>query len=289
MTPMAKPPKNQSADQPRGVRLQKFLAEVGVASRRVAEELIEEGRVKVGGKTVRDLPVFIDPASDVVQIDGRRIMNAPERHLYVMLHKPRRCVSTVLDPEGRRTVADLVKHPSKARLYPVGRLDFDTSGLLLMTNDGELTNRLTHPRYGVHKTYRATVKGQLEPEAVEELERGIYLAERKSGETVGGKKTMPVKMSIASRDRDRTVLELTLQEGRNRQVRRMLARVGCPVKKLVRTRMGPLKLKGLAVGEWRELTRTELGALRKEAGLTGSSKGSKPNASKPGRTSGAPR
>jgi pseudouridine synthase len=288
MTPMAKPPKNQSADQPRGVRLQKFLAEVGVASRRVAEELIEEGRVKVGGKTVRDLPVFIDPASDVVQIDGRRIMNAPERHLYVMLHKPRRCVSTVLDPEGRRTVADLVKHPSKARLYPVGRLDFDTSGLLLMTNDGELTNRLTHPRYGVHKTYRATVKGQLEPEAVEELERGIYLAERKSGETVGGKKTMPVKMSIASRDRDRTVLELTLQEGRNRQVRRMLARVGCPVKKLVRTRMGPLKLKGLAVGEWRELTRTELGALRKEAGLTGSSKGSKPNASKPGRTSGAP-
>lgn len=275
---MARRPDNSNADEPAAVRLQKFLAEVGVASRRVAEELIEEGRVKVDGRVVRDLPVFIDPASDIVEIDGRRIMNAPERHLYVMLHKPRRCVSTVLDPEGRRTVADLVNHPSKARLYPVGRLDFDTSGLLLMTNDGELTNRLTHPRYGVHKTYRATVKGELEPEAVAELERGIYLAERKSGQTLGGKKTMPVRMSIAARDRDRTVLELTLQEGRNRQVRRMLARVGCPVKKLVRTRMGPLKLKGLAVGEWRELTRTELGALRKEAGLTGASRRGRPEA-----------
>jgi 23S rRNA pseudouridine2605 synthase len=275
---MARRPDNPNADEPAAVRLQKFLAEVGVASRRVAEELIEEGRVKVDGRVVRDLPVFIDPASDIVEIDGRRIMNAPERHLYVMLHKPRRCVSTVLDPEGRRTVADLVNHPSKARLYPVGRLDFDTSGLLLMTNDGELTNRLTHPRYGVHKTYRATVKGELEPEAVAELERGIYLAERKSGQTLGGKKTMPVRMSIAARDRDRTVLELTLQEGRNRQVRRMLARVGCPVKKLVRTRMGPLKLKGLAVGEWRELTRTELGALRKEAGLAGASRRGRPEA-----------
>jgi len=186
--------------------------------------------------------------------------------VYVLLHKPRQCVSTMLDPEGRRTVADLVKHPSGARLYPVGRLDYDTSGLLLMTNDGPLANRLTHPRYGVHKTYRATVKGRLEPEEVAELEKGVFLAERKSGQTVGAKRTMPVRMTIASRDRDRTVLELTLQEGRNRQVRRMLASVGRPVRKLVRIKMGPLKLKGLAVGEWRELTRTELGALRKAAG-----------------------
>jgi len=249
-----------------GLRLQKFLAQAGIASRRVAEELIGEGRVRVDGRVVRELPVFVDPGSSVVEVDGRRIAGTPERKVYVLLHKPRQCVSTMLDPEGRRTVADLVKHPSGARLYPVGRLDYDTSGLLLMTNDGPLANRLTHPRYGVHKTYRATVKGRLEPEEVAELEKGVFLAERKSGQTVGAKRTMPVRMTIASRDRDRTVLELTLQEGRNRQVRRMLASVGRPVRKLVRIKMGPLKLKGLAVGEWRELTRTELGALRKAAG-----------------------
>lgn len=255
-------------DKSRGVRLQKFMADAGVASRRTAEELIEEGRVKVGGRTIVDLPVWVDPAHDIVEIDGRRISNVPERPVYVMLHKPRRCVCTVLDPEGRRTVADLVKHPSRARLYPVGRLDFDTAGLVLMTNDGELANRLTHPRYGVHKTYRATVRGRLDEEGVKDLEEGVYLAERKAGRTDGAKRTLPVRMRIVSRDQDRTVLELTLREGRNRQVRRMLASVGCPVRRLVRVAMGPVKLKGLRVGEWRDLTKIELGSLKREAGLS---------------------
>ncbi len=254
-------------DKSRGVRLQKFMADAGIASRRTAEELIGEGRVKVDGRTITDLPVWVDPSVDVVEVDGRRISAVPEKAVYVMLHKPRRCVCTVLDPEGRRTVADLVNHPSRARLYPVGRLDFDTAGLVLMTNDGELANRLTHPRYGVHKTYRATVRGRLDEERVAELEEGVYLAERKSGRTEGAKRTLPVKMRIAARDRDRTVLELTLREGRNRQVRRMLASVGCPVKKLERVKMGPLKLKGLRVGEWRDLTKVELGSLRREAGV----------------------
>jgi len=250
----------------RGVRLQKFMAEAGVASRRTAEELIGEGRVRVDGRVITDLPVWVDPAVDVVEIDGRRISGVPEKPVYVMLHKPRRCVCTVLDPEGRRTVADLVQHPSRARLYPVGRLDFETSGLVLMTNDGELANKLTHPRYGVHKTYRATVRGRLDEEAVAELEQGVYLAERKAGRTDGAKRTMPVRMRLVSRDMDRTVLELTLQEGRNRQVRRMLAQVGCPVKKLVRVKMGSLRLKGLRVGDWRDLTKVELGSLKREAG-----------------------
>ena len=269
MTPMPHAPEHSDPlrDKNRGVRLQKFMADAGIASRRTAEELIEEGRVKVGGRTITELPVWVDPQHDIVEVDGRRISGVPEKPVYVMLHKPRRCVCTVLDPEGRRTVADLVNHPSRARLYPVGRLDFDTSGFVLMTNDGELANRLTHPRYGVHKTYRATVRGRLDEEAVQELEHGVYLAERKAGRTEGAKRTMPVQMRLVSRDQDRTVLELTLREGRNRQVRRMLASVGCPVKKLIRVKMGPLKLKGLSVGEWRELSKVELGSLKREAGL----------------------
>jgi len=243
------------------------MADAGIASRRTAEELIGEGRVKVGGRVITELPVWVDPAHDVVEVDGRRISGVPEKPVYVMLHKPRRCVCTLLDPEGRRTVADLVKHPSHARLYPVGRLDFDTAGLVLMTNDGDLANRLTHPRYGVHKSYRATVRGRLDEEHVKDLEQGVYLAERKAGRTDGAKRTLPVQMKIVSRDQDRTVLELVLREGRNRQVRRMLAAVGCPVKRLVRVRMGPLKLKGLRVGEWRELSKIELGSLKREAGI----------------------
>lgn len=268
---MSPPKKHEDPlrDKDRGIRIQKFLADAGIASRRTAEELIGEGRVRVGGRVILDLPIWVDPVHDVVEVDGRRISNVPERLIYVMLNKPRHCVCTVLDPEGRRTVADIVKHPAGARLYPVGRLDFETSGLVLMTNDGELANRLTHPRYGVHKSYRATVRGRLDEAAVKELEEGLYLAERKQGRTDGAKRTMPVKMTIVSRDHDRTILELILQEGRNRQVRRMLAAVGCPVRRLTRVAMGPLKLKGLRVGDWRELTLVELGSLKREAGLGG--------------------
>ena len=248
---------------PDAVRLQRVLADAGLASRRASEELIRLGRVRVNGDVVRELPCFVDPDTDRIEVDHKPVPK-PERHVYILLNKPARVLSTVLDEPGadRRTVIDLVDHPSRARLFPVGRLDYDTTGLVLLTNDGELANRLTHPRYAVHKTYRAVVKGRLEDEDAAKLEHGIYLAERKAGRTDGAARTARVSIKIARRDRDRTTLEIELREGRNRQVRRMLAKVGCPVKKLERVAMGPLRLKGLARGEWRELTRTELGALR---------------------------
>ncbi len=250
-----------------GIRLQRVLAEAGIASRRASEELVRLGRVEVNGRLVQELPCFVDPVHDRIEIDGQPIPK-PERHIYILLNKPARVLSTVMDEPGsdRRTVLDMVDHPSRARLFPVGRLDYDTTGLMLLTNDGELANRLTHPRYGVHKTYRAVVKGRLDDDDAKRIEKGIYLAEHKEGRTVGAARTGHVSITVAKRDRDRTTLEISLREGRNRQVRRMLAKVGCPVKKLERVAMGPLRLKGLARGEWRELTRVELGSLRTAGG-----------------------
>ncbi|GAB4384791.1 MAG: pseudouridine synthase [Phycisphaerales bacterium] len=254
------------------------MAEAGVASRRECERLIEAGAVEVNGQVVTQLPVFVDPAVDRIVVEGRPIRRQPERKLYLLLNKPARTLTTLADEPGadRRTVMDLVDHPQKARLFPVGRLDYDTTGLLLLTNDGELANRLTHPRFGVPKTYRAVVKGHVEDEAIAELERGIYLADRKAGKTTGASRTAHVEVRIISRQRDRTVLELTLREGRNRQVRRLLAAVGFPVRKLERIAMGPLSLKGVARGQWRELDRHEIRALKRAAAL--------PDEPKPSRT-----
>ncbi|MGP1273489.1 MAG: pseudouridine synthase [Phycisphaerales bacterium] len=251
-------------DKSRGPRLQRTLADAGVAARRVCEELIEQGAVEVNGTVVDFLPAFADPDRDRITVEGRPI-GRRSRRVYVMLNKPARTVTTTSDePElDRRTVLDLVDHPAADRLFPVGRLDFDTTGLLLLTNDGELANRLTHPRFGVTKTYRAVVKGSLTDEDARELERGIYLAERRAGQTVGAARTARVEVSVFKRDRERTVLELRLTEGRNRQVRRMLAAVGCPVKKLERVAMGPVRLSGLPRGAWRELSRGEIEALRR--------------------------
>ena len=248
------------------VRLQRYLADAGVASRRAGELLIEEGRVEVNGVMVRALPAFIDPAHDRVRVDGRAV-GAPERRVYVMLNKPGRTLTAVMDEPGaaRRTVLDLVAHPSGARLFPVGRLDFDTTGLVLLTNDGELANRLTHPRYGVVKTYHAVVRGLIDDEALEKLAQEIYVAERKETQASGAGRAARVGLRVLRRDRDRSVLEVTLKEGRNRQVRRMLAGAGCPVKRLEHVAMGPLVLKGLALGAWRELTRDELRVLRRAA------------------------
>ncbi|VAX40015.1 Ribosomal large subunit pseudouridine synthase B [hydrothermal vent metagenome] len=261
----ARPGKPGAGDDNREglVRLQRFLADAGVASRRHSELLIREGRVKVNGQRVHELPIFITPGEDRIQVDGT-VIEGPERLVYIMLNKPSKTLTTVEDEPGaaRRTVLDLVDHPSGVRLYPVGRLDYDTRGMLLLTNDGALANQLTHPRYGVEKTYHAVVKGYLAEEALEQLEKGIYLAERREGHTVGAVRASHVKLRIVRRDRERTILEITLKEGRNRQVRRMLAAVGCPVKKLERVAMGPVKLKGLAVGEWRELSRVEVQRLR---------------------------
>ncbi len=259
-------PRHDYTDASRGERLQRVLADAGVGSRRACEELIEAGEVEVNGHIVDSLPAWVDPHEDRIVVQGRPVPR-PERHLYVLLNKPARTLSTVSDEPGadRRTVTDLVDHPGASRLFPVGRLDYDTVGLILLTNDGELANRLTHPRYGVPKTYRVVVKGLLGQEAVEELERGIYLAERKAGQTVGAKKTAHVEISIISQNRENTTLEMTLREGRNRQVRRMLAAVGYPVRKLERIGMGPIRLKGVARGAWRELTRDEVWALKRAA------------------------
>lgn len=267
-------------DSQTAVRLHKFLAHAGVGSRRACEDLIAEGQVRVNGVVVDTLPAWVEPARDTVTVKGHAIAKA-ERHVYVMLYKPRNTVSTVSDPDGRRTVSELVEHPSGVRLYPVGRLDYDSMGLMLMTNDGELANAVTHPRYGVHKTYRVIVRGQLTDEHVERLQRGIYLAARESGKTVGAERVGAADITVVRKERERTIVDITLTEGRNRQIRRLLASVGCHVKKLTRTRMGPLSLKGLAIGEWRELTKPELDALRKAVKKSGTSRPkvqSKPNA-----------
>jgi len=242
------------------------LARAGVAARRECERMIEAGRVEVNGRIVRSLPVFVDPSSDSILVDGRPLRRS-RRLIYVMLNKPPRTLTTARDEPGaaRRTVSDLVRHPSGERLFPVGRLDYDTVGLVLLTNDGELAERLLHPRYGAEKRYHVVVRGRVEDETLEKLGRGVFLADRRDGRVKGAKRTEGVQIRVVSRDRDRSVLEMTLHEGRNREVRRLLARVGHPVRKLTRIGMGPLRLKGVARGEWRDLKRDEVAALRQFA------------------------
>jgi len=250
-------------DARRGERIQRVMADAGVAARRACERLVELGHVTVNGQTVTTLPLWVDPELDTIEVDGRAIQTKA-RHVYVMLNKPRRTLSTASDEPGalRRTVIEMVDHPAAPRLFPVGRLDYDTMGLILLTNDGDLANRLTHPTFGVPKTYHVVVRGSLDDAAIAEIERGIYLAERRQGQTVGASRTAGVELALLRRERDRTILQLTLREGRNRQVRRMLAAVGCPVKRLERVAMGPVRLSKLRRGEWRELTRDEIRALR---------------------------
>jgi pseudouridine synthase len=236
-----------------GLRLQKFLSQAGIASRRHAEEMIAGGRVRVNGK--RPEPgTRIDPASDVVEVDGRRIAatEAVDDRITVMVHKPPGYVSTRSDPEGRPTVLTLV--PDNRRyLYPVGRLDYDSEGLLLLTNDGELANRLIHPRHEVHRTYRALVDRTLDAPALAELTRGPAL---------GDGPTRPVRVDFCGQFDDGPWYEVVIAEGRKRQVRRMFAAVGAHVMRLIRTAMGPLVLGDLARGAHRPLTSEELDLLR---------------------------
>ena len=258
-----KPSGHSFTDAARGPRLQKVLAEAGIGSRRACEELIEAGEVTVNGHIVKTLPAWVDPAGDYIKVSGK-LIRRPREHIYIMLHKPRGVVCTNRDPEGRRRAIDLVQHPAGPRLYPVGRLDVDSSGLLLLTNDGELANRITHPRYGVHKVYEVTVAGSLDEAAVKKLESGIFLSDRYT--TRGkkpGRKTQRSRLKLLKRGRDRTLLVMELREGRNREIRRMMLHVGHKVKKLRRVQMGPLKMSGLRAGQWRELMPTELSALKK--------------------------
>lgn len=264
-TPRAKTrPRKQThefVDATRGIRLQKVLAEADVGSRRACEELIEQGEVTVNGQMVATLPAWVDPQHDHIKVQGKRIKPAAS-HVYVMLFKPRGVVCTNADPQSRRRAIDLVTHPSRTRLYPVGRLDIDSSGLLLLTNDGELANRLTHPRYHLAKLYEITVRGSIDEAALKRLERGLFLHNPKRQQ---GSRTARSRLRLIKRDRDRTRLLIELREGRNRQVRRMMLEVGYPIQRLRRIQVGPLKLKGLRPGEWRELNSIELASLKRAA------------------------
>ena len=230
-------------------RLQKVIAAAGVCSRRRAEALIEAGRVKVNGEVVRRLGVQVDPRRDVIEVDGRRLEFKPLR--YYALHKPAGVVSTARDHLGRRTVVDLV--PSEVRVYPVGRLDFDTEGLLLLTNDGALAYRLTHPSYEVEKVYEAVLRGAITPEAVRRLREGVMLEDGM---------TKPARVSVTAVRNGRSTVRIAIHEGRNRQVRRMAEAVGFPVQYLKRVAVGPIALGSLKRGQWRHLSDDEVRRLK---------------------------
>jgi pseudouridine synthase len=239
-------------------RLQKLLSIAGVASRRAAEELITQGRVEVNGEIVRTLGSKADPATDVVKVDGRRL-RFDIRPRYLLLNKPKNVVTTRRDPEGRRTVIDLLKGV-REYVYPVGRLDYDSEGLLLLTSDGDLAARLTHPRHAVERVYEAIVVGSPDEENLEKLRRGIFL---------DGSRTAPAQVkragTVGKGRQQLTRLTISLREGRNRQVRRMCASIGHPVRKLTRTRMGPIRLGDLRPGQVRDLTEREVRLLREAA------------------------
>jgi 23S rRNA pseudouridine2605 synthase len=241
-------------------RIQKVLASAGVASRRNIEEMVRQGRIAVNGKTMIDLPILVDPKRDKVTVDEEPVRLASKdtsERIYLIMNKPKGVYTTNV-AQGVQTRAIDLLPPKFPRVYPVGQLDAESKGLLILTNDGELTNLLTHPRYGVPKTYRAVVDGFIKPQDVQELEKGVWMADK----TGKGFKTGRSHIKIATRTRDKSVLEITIREGRNRQIRRMLARIGHKVRDITRTRMGPLTLHGLAVGEFRPLTFRELRELR---------------------------
>ena len=241
-------------------RIQKVLANAGVASRRNVEEMVRQGRIAVNGKTMIDLPILVDPQRDKVTVDEEPVKLATKQsseRIYLIMNKPKGVYTTNV-AQGVQTRAIDLLPPKFPRVYPVGQLDAESKGILILTNDGELTNHLTHPRYGVPKTYRAVVDGFISPADVQELEKGVWLADK----TGKGFKTGRSHIKIATRTRDKSILEITIREGRNRQIRRMLARLGHKVRDITRTRMGPLTLHGLAVGEFRPLTFRELRELR---------------------------
>ena len=246
----AEPLEGQRPSTGSGERLQKVLAAAGLASRRACEVMINEGRVEVNGEVVTEQGRRVDPDTDVIRVDGARIP-PPRRHAYLVLNKPRGVVSTMDDPEGRRTLADLVPE-RRGRLFHVGRLDTDTEGLLILTNDGEFAHRLAHPSYAVPKTYLAEVTGVVSPAVLKRLRQGV---------TLDDGPVRPDAVKVVSTGGDRTLIKITLHEGRNHIVRRTMEAVGHPVRRLSRTGIGPVRLGTLRSGEVRELTRDELGGL----------------------------
>lgn len=233
-------------------RLQKVLAAAGIDSRRKCEELILSGAVCVNRKVVDKLPVFVDPDKDIITVNGKKVSAA--RKVHFLLNKPKGVICTNYDPQGRKRAIDIVS--SRERIFCVGRLDIDTTGLIIVTNDSELANKLTHPRYSVSKTYVAHVMGRIGAEQVEKLKKGVWLAE---GKTAGS------SVKILRRGREESLVEITIRQGLNRQVRRMLAKVGLKVVSLKRTKIGRLRVTGLGVGKYRKLSGAEVVYLRNAA------------------------
>ena len=267
------------------MRLQKAMADAGIGARRDCEDMITAGRVKVNDKVVTTLPIFIDPARDCVQLDDEKVQleaaagpaagaeaaakAASRSFTYVLVNKPKGVITTTSDPDGRRNVLDLLP-PSlrrEERLFPVGRLDADSTGLLLITNDGDLAFQLTHPKFGVSKEYRVTCSGLATPEQLQELKRGMYLITPAADGTKSSKRASMESVRVIKRlvDRargDRTVLSVTLREGQNREIRRMLARIGLKVRDLERVAIGPLRVADLKPGQTRLLGKRDVEKLR---------------------------
>jgi 23S rRNA pseudouridine2605 synthase len=269
----------------RGVRLQKAMAEAGVGARRECEEMITSGRVKVNGRVVTTLPCFVDPAEDVVELDGETLelptpKDAPEASaeapgtrsrslVYVLINKPKGVITTTRDPEGRANVLDFAPASLRRceRLFPVGRLDGDSTGLLLITNDGDLAHQLTHPKFGVTKEYRVVCAGLASDEQLRKLRSGMYLVTPGAdGERVTKKASMEsvrvIKRFVDRARGDRTLLSVTLREGQNREIRRMLARVGLKVRELERVAIGPLRAPELKPGQAKLLGKKDVERLR---------------------------
>jgi 23S rRNA pseudouridine2605 synthase len=249
-------PRDRSTDD-EGVRLQKVLAAAGMGSRRACELLIEEGRVQVEGKVVREQGMRVDPNTAVIHVDGMRVTTAPDL-MYLMFNKPRGVITAMHDSEGRATVGDYVADKRDKGLFHVGRLDAESEGLLLLTNDGELGHRLTHPRYGVAKTYLAEVLGPIGRGVGKRLRDGIELED-------GLARVDSFRLLTATGKR--VMVEVVLHEGRKHIVRRLMAEVGHPVQRLVRTKLGPLELGDLRSGRLRKLGQGDVGALHRAVGL----------------------
>lgn len=234
------------------MRLQKYMAKCGVASRRKSEEIISEGLVEVNGKIIKKQGFIVDPDKDIVKVNGK-IIKLERHNVYIMVNKPVGYVTTLKDEKDRRIVTDLIEGVTE-RIYPVGRLDIDTSGLLLLTNDGDLTHKLTHPSNKVVKRYIAVVEGVPNKSELESLRNGIK---------IDGRKTAPATVKIAKRYETESILDIRIHEGRNRQVKKMCEAINHPVKKLKRISIGEIELGDLAIGSWRYLNEVELDYLNK--------------------------
>ncbi len=242
--------KMEAKRKPAGLqRLQKVLAAAGVESRRKCEELILYGEVRVNRKVIEQLPAFVDPEKDVITVRGRRIV--PAEKVYYLLNKPKGVICTNRDPQGRKKAIDLID--CRERIFCVGRLDADTTGAIILTNDSELSNRMTHPRYELDKTYEVRLKGRIEGPALEKLKKGTWLSEGK---------TARAGVKVLKRSYEESVVQIIIRQGLNRQVRRMMARVGYKVKSLRRVRIGNISLKGLGVGMYRKLSKGQVKYLK---------------------------